>query len=75
MLPSAEPCACDPGEVCDQFRSSFCGEDIANYPVDEINVSSSFFIVHTPKRNENVGEIRNDMAFSPDDMTHDVEQR
>ena len=49
VLPSAEPCACDPGAVCDTFRSSFCGEDIANYPLDEINVSS-LIIVHTSQK-------------------------
>jgi len=37
VLPKPADCACDPGEVCDTFRSSFCGEDIDNYPVDEIN--------------------------------------
>ena len=38
VLPSAEPCPCDgSSSLCGD--SSFCGEDIANYPVDEINVS------------------------------------
>ena len=40
VLPSAEPCPCDgSSSLCGD--SSFCGEDIANYPVDEINVSSA----------------------------------
>ena len=42
VLPSAEPCPCDgSSSLCGD--SSFCGEDIANYPVDEINVSQALF--------------------------------